>query len=146
MRGVDMLSWRRLWDMEVQMLGCICGSGLGTWIWDSPRHRWQEKPWMGISCLRSHVQREKGRKDGDLSRIPWRSGSGGLWTFPFWNDDNVLVSLRLSYLCWEDPLGGQHIREGSGSWGQGGRKEETATLKWWLWMKLSLEELTEEPL
>lgn len=51
---------------------------------------------------------DEGLKDRDQNRIPWTSGSGGPWTFPFWGDDNVLVSLNLLSLHWDNPLGG-HI-------------------------------------
>lgn len=52
-----------------------------------------------MNRCRPRVQREKGTKDRDLSRIPRRSGSGEVSTFPFWADHDALMSLRLSDLC-----------------------------------------------
>lgn len=133
------------------MLGFTCGSGLGIWIWNSPWHRGQEKPYMvtympfiypfiytssdtGHMFRREKEERQRLGQDS-LEIWVWR-----ILGLSLWRDDNILLSLKLSYLCLDYLLGGQHIWGGSGSWGQ----EERATPKGWLGMKVNFEKFAEE--
>lgn len=97
-------------------------------------------PFIYTSSDTGHVfrrEREERQRSGQDSLEIW------VWRtldLSLWSDDNILLSLKLFYLCVDYLLGGQHIQGGSGSWGQ----EERAAPKGWLGMKISFEEFAEE--
>lgn len=97
-------------------------------------------PFIYTSSDTGHVFRREGEErqrsgQDSLEIWVWRTLDLSLWS-----DDNILLSLKLFYLCVDYLLGGQHIQGGSGSWGQ----EERAAPKGWLGMKISFEEFAEE--